>query len=524
MHPLPWKPFALLAVATVVGVFAVQGCGSDDTPPADIADASADQTSQDDGGPIIQTDGNPDDGNTGPCRAVGDTCSKPSDCCLGNCDTKTGKCVNPVGTCKAGGVSCTVSVECCTYVCQGGVCGSKLCTSDNQACTTDAECCGGKCSGVDGGAGTCTPLNPSCHTAGNTCTGHSQCCSKLCQNGICQGQPSYCTQIGDICATDFECCSGTCNKQQGASVGVCGSPTGPGAGNCTINGQVCGSGAFLEDGGTFTLTDAGLPPCGGECCSRSCGPYPTGVTVCQPPSGCRPTGEICRQDSDCCGFGGVQNVTGVGTCSKANPTDRYGRCDNGNACRPAGAICKLNKQVWGNDSCNAENNCCSGNVNQNPFVCMRDALGIPRCTISGTACTDGGSRAGQACASTADCCGLACVPNPSFDGGTGDAAAPPFYCGTACVPASGACTSNADCCPGLPCVIPPGGSSGLCGGQLTDGGGVIYPDGGLLGDGSVTSGDAGTCSFAGQQCTTSTDCCRGLTCNPNTLRCESFIR
>jgi hypothetical protein len=141
-----------------------------------------------------------------------------------------------------------------------------------------------------------------------------------------------------------------------------------------------------SDGGIVT-SDGGLPSCGGDCCSRACAPYRTGVLVCQPPSGCRPTGEVCRTDADCCGFRGQQGVTGVGNCSKANPTDAVGRCDNGNACRPAGAVCKL-----ATTSCNAENNCCSGNVNQNPFVCQQDILGIPRCTLAGESCADAGSQ------------------------------------------------------------------------------------------------------------------------------------
>ena len=121
-------------------------------------------------------------------------------------------------------------------------------------------------------------------------------------------------------------------------------------------------------------------------------------------------------------------------CNKVgnNPT---GRCDNGNSCSPAGAICKL-----ATTSCNAENNCCAGNVNQNPFVCQQDILGIPRCTMNGQSCVDAGSKAGLACATSADCCGLPCVPNPAYDGGLpGDGGTnSPFVCGAICVPKAGA--------------------------------------------------------------------------------------
>jgi hypothetical protein len=63
------------------------------------------------------------------------------------------------------------------------------------------------------------------------------------------------------------------------------------------------------------------------------------------------------------------------------------------------------------------------------------------------------------------------------------------------------CTSNADCCPGIPCVIQPGQTSGLCGGPSDGGtptdGGTTTPDG----------GDAGACTLYGQICTMSSECC-----------------
>src|SRR6185436_9843766 len=93
--------------------------------------------------------------------------------------------------------------------------------------------------------------------------------------------------------------------------------------------------------------------------------------------------------------------------------------------------------------------------------CQQDILGIPRCTMKGQGCADGGSRAGQACATSADCCGLPCVPNPSFTVGGME---PPFVCGGICVGTGGTCTTAADCCPGLPCISQPGSTRGTCGG------------------------------------------------------------
>jgi hypothetical protein len=380
--------------------------------------------------------------------------------------------------------------------------GGTSCTSDNQACTASAQCCSGTCD-----SGVCAPLNPSCRTTGNACSAHNDCCSKLCRNDVC-ATGSFCTQNGDACAAHADCCGGLCNKAQGATLGLCGMPNPGGASQCTVAGQACG--AIVADGGS-----GGVPTCGGECCSRACAPHGSGLLVCQPPSGCRPTGEICSDDADCCGFGGIQGMTGVGSCNKSNPTDPVGRCSNGNACRPAGAVCKL-----AGNSCNAENNCCSGNVNQNPFVCQQDILGIPRCTMTGQPCSDGGSKAGQPCASSADCCGSACVPNPSF---ASDAGLPRFVCGGECIGSGGACTTAADCCPGLPCTSPPGSSRGVCGQPP-----VPPPvDGGNPGlDANIpdvpSDGPKPTCAEYGQVCTMTSDCCNSVPCTNG--RCVYIVK
>jgi hypothetical protein len=227
------------------------------------------------------------------------------------------------------------------------------------------------------------------------------------------------------------------------------------------------------------------------------------VLVCQNPTGCRPTGEICLVDNDCCGAPGAPgstNVTGGQTtdvqCSKAAGAT-VGRCDNGKACSPAGAICRL-----ATNQCNATDKCCSGTVQQHPLNCKQDLLGIPRCTVESDKTCAGPVAAGTACASSADCCGTPCVPNPS---GT-----PPFVCGAAaCVPSGGACSTTADCCSGSPCNIPQGSSKGTCGASSPT------PDAG------TTDGGGTTCAQYGQLCTGGAACCAGLTCMGD--RCGDII-
>jgi hypothetical protein len=212
------------------------------------------------------------------------------------------------------------------------------------------------------------------------------------------------------------------------------------------------------------------------CCSRSCAPFgPSGIMICQPPSGCRPTGEICREDTDCCGADGLPNgsdqfESSNVVCAKEEGAS-VGRCSNWSMCNPAGNTCKLDSL-----SCSQEAVCCSGNT-QVAGTCAADSLGIPRCTVEGgdLECTDPTALAGQACSSSADCCGLPCAPN-------GDGA---FVCGGTCVGDGGNCSTTADCCSGLAC------ENGTCG----------------------TSGNEELCAEIGQACDAETPCCNNVECN-----------
>lgn len=532
-NPLRLFSLVVALVGVAVTPLALSSCSGDDSSPPPEGTGGA----TDDGGPdgtddVSQGDAGGDasggdaadvsqgeDGSDGAlpdgagvdvkpdCELAGATCTAHSDCCSANCDPDTHICANSVGQCKAAGEGCAAATECCTTVCQSGVCGASVCISDNEPCADDSECCGGVCGTADGGS-VCVPLNPDCSTTGNACAADDDCCSQLCTNGRCSESPSFCTQTGDACASNAACCTGICSIQAGATIGTCVEASAPGTTGCLLAGEVCGGTA---------VADGGLPSCGGDCCSRSCAPWgPSGVFVCQPPSGCRPTGEACRDDGDCCGSPGMPGGNGSVHCSKANG-EPVGRCDNGGACRAAGAVCKL-----ATSSCNAENNCCAGNVNTDPTVCQQDLLGIPRCTGVGD-CADAGDLSGQACATSADCCGLPCVPNQ-------DPSGPPFVCGASCVPEGGACTTDADCCAGIPCILQPGSTQGTCGGTLdggvTDG---AVPDAPVA-DAPVVDApsdappaDAGvpdstTCALYGQECTTTADCCNGIPCTEGRCR------
>ena len=509
---LRWTALGVLATCALMNVVFV-GCGSESDPVADGTDGG-DEGSTTETGPGVDSsplDAGGDgfvstiDGGRDPdaatCTATGATCAKSTECCTANCNAATGKCAAPNTLCKAPNAACVAGNECCLVSCIGGKCADKLCVADNLACGSDGECCGGTCAPDGVGGGKCAPLNPGGKpTAGNPCAVNADCASQYCNNGICSN-PSFCVQDNDICSTAAECCGGVCTKAAGAIVGICAVPS---SASCNVGGSVC----TLES-----------PPavCGGKCCSKSCAPYgPTGVPVCQPESGCRVTESICSKDSDCCGALGAPGSEKGGPggqpadvkCTIA-PGATVGRCDNGGSCVGAGNVCKLD-----GISCSQRTTCCAGNSQQFP-TCKQDALGIPRCTaLSDYDCTvSGAPPAGTACASSADCCGTPCVPNPA--GGQ-----PAFICGApgSCVPSGGTCSSTADCCAGLPCAIAPGSTKGICGGTVLTDGGVTADGGGPVTQDGGTAGDGGVCSLYGQACKASSDCCSGVPCTNLTCR------
>jgi hypothetical protein len=404
-------------------------------------------------------------GGAGQCSDLGAPCLDGAECCTGNCDPTLQVCTG-IGACGEAGEPCAVGPDCCTFSCVGGQCSALQCTADGDICAADGECCGGSCP-----AGLCEPLGDGCLTSGNPCSDNSDCCSDFCQDGLCSA-PSYCTQNDDICTSDFQCCSGDCEIAQGALFGTCDTVDATGDGGCLSAGEVCGEGAS---------------------CSRACFPYgPTGVLICQPPSGCRPTGEVCANDTDCCGSETLPDGRESGiVCNKVDGNP-LGRCDMGNSCTPAGGICRLQAL-----ECNANANCCAGNVLQFD-TCKQDNLGIPRCLIAEIDCTNPEDFVGDECATSADCCGLPCVPNPNGND-------PPLVCLGECVPSGGTCTTSADCCSGIPCIIPPGSTEGLC--QPDDPTGA----GGAGGGGGVGGGDT-ECAEYGQACDDATDCCNTVPC------------
>jgi hypothetical protein len=240
--------------------------------------------------------------------------------------------------------------------------------------------------------------------------------------------------------------------------------------------------------------------------------------VCQPANGCHVNGDLCREDSDCCGAAGT-GLPGDGnvTCEK-EPGRSVGICRNPTGCSPQGNVCHY--QDYACSISSSRNNCCGGTGNSG--ACQLDALGVPRCNGL-SACL----AAGEICSSSMDCCdGKPCVP--ASDGQlrcyTGE--------GT-CVPSAGECTVNADCCSGSVCQVLPGSSRGTCSGSPGDGGG----GGGSAGSGSGGSAGSGSggasgspseptysCALYGQQCSATGDCCNDVPCTAGICVYPAVIR
>jgi len=525
MKKLPWTALGLIAAAALTNVI-VTACGSDSVVP-DITDAAGTGDGDTEGSVNPGGDGGGPDGfidmildgsraETGTCKAVADTCTASTDCCTANCDKTSGKCAAPSTLCSLPGEACTTGNTCCTGSCAGGTCSSTQCVADNLACAVSSDCCGDQCVPDGKGGGTCKPLGPK-PTSGNPCTMNSQCASSYCNNGVC-ANPSFCTVDGEICSTDLQCCGGACTKAAGAAVGTCSVVPMGGGQPCKPAGELC------SPDGTCT---------GASCCSRSCAPSPSsGLGVCQPESGCHIIGDLCTSTNECCGVkdlaGSIKSNGGMQStdvqCIKSSPSATFGTCNYvQTVCSPAGAVCKPgNSTVGGAQACSINIDCCAGNANTNP-TCQLDSNGIPRCTVlPDLNCAGGKPAAGTQCASSADCCGDPCLLNTD----PATKATKPYVCGSTCQMQGTACTSNADCCNGLPCALPAGSASGVCGGTLLPDGGVSTTpppgtDGGIV----QPPPDAGTdaagppppvCALYGQACAATGDCCSGVPCTNGT--------
>lgn len=435
------------------------------------------------------------DGETCSCAPVDQPCRDGTECCSGQCNPGTNTCAQILGTCAQAGTPCGNGTECCTLSCVDGLCSDSACVQDNESCGQDGECCSGQC--TDGSCAVVNaPTGGTCKSSGNACADGGDCCSGLCTDGLCQIGASYCVQLNDVCVADSQCCQGVCTIADGNTTGYCATQEtgGTRCGERKIAGEVCGGDCA-------------------ECCSRTCAPYgPSGVTICQPSTGCRTDGELCRTANDCCGGDPDSTIPGAGQaeCLRVNADDEVGRCKVG-GCNPHGAICGSPDD--GTAACDGSlsapngEKCCGANMlsaELNP--CSADSLLVPRCDV-----LEGCVEVGGDCATADDCCGNPCVQN----------AAGRFVCFDApeCVPSGGPCTVSADCCVGSTCLSQPGQATGVCGSTEPPPG----TGGSGMGGGSGSGGTTTVCAEYGQACEAFADCCGDVPCDQSTKTCRYSV-
>jgi len=191
------------------------------------------------------------------------------------------------------GEACGNDEECCSRACRDDGTGYKSCRylggcrPFGELCRDDADCCN---DAVDSADGTCEIFNPT--TGVGRCTNPPACApaGEVCEGGTnecCPGNPDgkefclttaigvdrcfvselMCATEGSNCSDPSDCCSGVCED------GMCGALV------CIADEQPC---AFSD-----------------QCCSGICAPDSvTGELVCSP--ACLPDGESCTADGDCC--------------------------------------------------------------------------------------------------------------------------------------------------------------------------------------------------------------------------------
>jgi hypothetical protein len=206
---------------------------------------------------------------------------------------------------------------------------------------------------------------------------------------------------------------------------------------------------------------------------------------------CGRCGNSCRSGETCCRDRCVNTATGYlsdaancGSCGKA--------CTAGQAC--CKGIC-VDPKSWANDTtncggcgnvCSSGSVCCEGKCTNptsyqmdsfNCGQCGASCFGIPCCGGQCLTKTEEGSCGG--CGVTCKPRNLTCCPNNGRKAGCSNTMISPFNCG--------GCEQPCETKAGQTCI------QGVC----------------------------TACKTANSTCSSSLECCRGLTCNPSTRRCTS---
>lgn len=422
---------------------------------------------------------------------------------------------NPSVDCGRTGVPCSELSDCCSFACSGF--GNCECAGEGVFCKIDAACCAGLvCQNEQCVAG--------CRGNGLTCSENFECCSDVCEGGLCVDVPR-CNVAGESCGTAVDCCDGLgcindkCSAACGDAGVACSGPT-------CCSGLTCTGGTCVTacGGQGHTCTDPSECCTGFDCRNGSC-------------FKCGDKFALCAGPADCCA--GYQcDATGHCTC-----TDNSGSCATDADCCSgycwAGISCQCAEL---GHSCIRDDQCCNGMACRDgvchPSTCEQDTYSC----LDSSDCCGGGCDAMHCCSASTKACmpgydtccnGLFCDVSQCAQchgpGGACDSAYPkqccsPYDCrngSTCCQPPTGACNVDVDCCTyerctpqhaccaieGLVCANNGDCCSGICG-----------PQGNINICKCIPLGSATTCSDS-QDCCNSGQCTNGTCCLPSNFSC-----
>lgn len=231
-----------------------------------------------DGGCVSSTDGAVCSGGTcqnGSCRSNEKNC--PADCSDGCCDAAN-------GVCKPGGDAqfCGRNGEECTACGLNQACRSQHCCGANSVlCNADEDCCNswacrqGQCCTLNGRSTSTT--DPRCCEPGDEVNSAKSCCRSIGESCTaatsCCGlstcvDNTCCVGPAKLCRSNAECCSGVCANVSVERPGTCCRPIGEA---CVVESDCCG---YCVDG-HCAICPTGYTYCNsgenGACCPNGCG-------------------------------------------------------------------------------------------------------------------------------------------------------------------------------------------------------------------------------------------------------------
>src|SRR5215208_609473 len=108
--------------------------------------------------------------------------------------------------CERAGKHCTRDTQCCgSLVCLSGTCQTQTTTPTPTTSTTETPAT--STSTTSTSTSTTSTTTPMCLPNGGSCEADSECCTNICDTGIC----ASCRSEFSTCDADIECCTGICS-------------------------------------------------------------------------------------------------------------------------------------------------------------------------------------------------------------------------------------------------------------------------------------------------------------------------